>query len=138
MKWNNFSQAHDFFFIEAQIEPVFNCPCLGQQVVIAPPEQGGEEIVIQRVPTPFSASTAYLLQKESNLQMLCSIDYLPSPASSAQLTAMLRSKSQDCFHTLLLCAEDMKKKGVLSEKVLFSILWQTQNLWRQYGDIVLQ
>lgn len=132
MKWNNFSQTHDFFFIEGQIEPAFNCPCLGQQVVIAPPEQTGEEIVTQRVPTPFSASTAYLLQKESNLQMLYGIDYLPPlPAqlSSTQLTAMLRSVSQDYFHTLLMCAEDMKEKGILSEKPLSSILWQTQNLW---------
>lgn len=86
MKWNNFSQTHDFFFIEGQIEPLFNCPSLGQQVVIAPPEQAGEEIVTQRVPTPFSASTAYLFQKESNLQMLYSIDYLPPlPAQLSSL-----------------------------------------------------
>lgn len=117
---------------------MFNCPCLGQQVVTAPPEQAEEEIVTQRVPTPFSASAAYLLQKESNLQMLCSIDCLPPLPSSAQLAAMLRGESQDYFHTLLMCAEDMRKKGVLSEKPLFSILWQIQDLWRPCGDLVLQ
>lgn len=136
MKWNNFSQTHDFFFIEGQIEPVFNCPCLGQQVVTAPPAQAEEEIVTQRVPTPFSALAAYLLQKESNLQMLCSTDYLPP--LPAQLAAVLRGVSQDYFHTLLMCAEDMKKKGGLREKPLFSILWQTQSLCRPYVDFVLQ
>lgn len=67
MKWNNFSQTRDFFFIEGQIDPVFNCLCLGQQVVTVPPEKLREEIVTQKLPTPFSVSAAYLLQKESNL-----------------------------------------------------------------------
>lgn len=137
MKWNNFSQTHDFFFIEGQIEPVFNCPCLGRQVVTAPLEKAGKETVTQS--SNLFLSLSYLLapERKKPTNALC-YRLFTTPASSAHLTAMWKGKSQNYFDTLLTHAEDMKKKGVLSEKPLVTLLLQIQNLWKPRGDLLLQ